>query len=324
MPVSFQNYTAKLRPLIEDAFDRQLRVLLGEIVSGEEASLSANLKGGKKIRGCLTCMVTEVLEGSLESAIPRAVAIELIQTATLIHDDFVDQHRVRRNMPALWTLEGARRAVLLGDVMFASAIKMMNELSRDDGLTVAEAIAQISRGAYHEPLDPRTLIRDIGTNRLTSGSYDKIIHLKTGILFGAACRLGAIAAGADEKWRQKFLDYGSLIGEAYQIADDLKEVSRHVMIRFICSNEMAALTPAFLYFMEEMRPFILHALERDCIEVTSVLLDYFRASAELMEREVERRVQSAVSQIETVLSDSAYSELTRKAPWDLIEMFKRS
>jgi len=56
----------------------------------------------------------EALGGGLESAIPRAIAVEFIQAATLIHDDFVDQDTLRRNRPAVWTVEGARRAVLIG------------------------------------------------------------------------------------------------------------------------------------------------------------------------------------------------------------------
>ena len=165
----------------------------------DTAFLMASLEAGKKIRGGLTCLVSEALGGTLESAVPRAISVEMIQVATLIHDDFVDQDTVRRGRPATWTVEGARRAVLIGDVIFASAIKMMSDLGREDGATVSDAIAQVSRGALHEPLDPLALAGEIESGRVNGRLYQKVIRLKTGILFGAACRLGAIAAGADDK-----------------------------------------------------------------------------------------------------------------------------
>ena len=154
MFASFQDYWGARKPALDDAFQRQLRSLLEPIPLKETAALQDALETGKKIRGCLTCLISDALGGIFEEAIPRAIAIELIQAATLVHDDFVDQDTTRRNKPAAWTLEGARRAVLIGDVLFATAIKMMNDLGREDGRVVSQAIAQVARGALHEPLDP--------------------------------------------------------------------------------------------------------------------------------------------------------------------------
>ncbi len=230
-----------VRPRLDEAFNRHLTFLLEDIPLRHAASLGASLEGGKKIRGGLLCMLNSALGGVLESAIPRANAVELIQTASLIHDDFVDQDTVRRNRPATWTLVGARRAVLLGDVMFASAIKMMSDLSQEDGSVISDAIAQVARGAIHEPLDPLLLIGEIESNRLDGRLYEKIIHLKTGILFGAACRL-----------------------------------------------------------------------------------EYFRIAIERMEDEIERRLQSAAAELAKDFPENEFSELARRAPWDLIGMFNES
>ena len=196
MSSHFKGYMDALKPRLDHAFARQISLFLDQMALNEGTLLRATLEAGKKIRGCLLCLISETLGGSMESAIPRAVAVELIQAASLIHDDIVDQDTMRRRLPAAWTLEGARRAVLLGDVIFATAIGMANELSREDGLVVSRAIAEISRGAFHEPLDPLRLAEALESNRLDDTLYDRIIHLKTAALFGAACRLGAIGAEA--------------------------------------------------------------------------------------------------------------------------------
>lgn len=319
MIMRFHDYWERTKPRVDDAFERQLSMFLGSTSMNDAAPLRATLEGGKKIRGCLLCMVSDTLGGVLESAIPRAVAVELIQTATLIHDDFVDQDTARRNRPAAWTLAGARRAVLLGDVIFARAIKMMNDLSREDGMVIVHAIAQVSRGAFYETLNPISLIAEIESNRLNGELYEKIIRLKTGTLFGAACQLGAIAAEAHAELSQKFHRYGSLIGEAYQIADDLQEVKGHISARSIRPDQIAVLTPTFLYFVKEMRPYIPRLLDGQCLGLDGVLLDYFRVAEKLMKNEIERRLVSAVSEIED-LQCNEYGELARTAPWDLIGM----
>ena len=137
----FHDYAKKLKPTLDIAFTSHLVDLLGDTKPLGSFGEAKPLTGGKKIRGSLLCLIATTLGGSLEDALPRAVAVELIQTATLIHDDFVDQHRSRRDLAAVWTLEGARRAVLLGDIIFASAIRMMSELGRIDGLIVSRAIS---------------------------------------------------------------------------------------------------------------------------------------------------------------------------------------
>jgi geranylgeranyl pyrophosphate synthase len=157
MVAAFQAYIETRRPTLQDALKRALSGLLDGITMRDAASLITSLEAGKKIRGSLTCLVSEALGGTLDSAVPRAISVELIQAATLIHDDFVDQDIERRGRPAVWTVEGARRAVLIGDVIFASAIEMMSDLGREDGAAISHAIAQVSRGALHEPLHPLAL-----------------------------------------------------------------------------------------------------------------------------------------------------------------------
>ncbi len=317
----FQDYAEKLKPLLDRAFTDHLTRLLGDTKQLRSYGEGKLLTGGKKIRGSLSCLVATCLGGTLEEAIPRAVAIELIQTATLIHDDFVDQHRSRRNLAAVWTLEGARKAVLLGDIVFASAIHMMSELGREDGLIVSRTIAEVSRGAYQEPLDPSSLMEEIAAGRMKAQLYEKIIHLKTGVLFGAACELGAVAAGAGAGSHQMWRRYGLKIGEAYQIADDLHEVERCLHTRSITADEMASLAPALLYFAGESRPYILETLRRESSDLKGILLQHFRDAAELMQADKEKRLQSATEEIETTTRDNSLNRLVQETPLGVISMF---
>lgn len=319
-----REYLEKVRPTLESAFNRKLSSLLEGIQTKNMASLRANLESGKKIRGCLSCMVNEAFGGVLEAAIPRATAVELIQAATLVHDDFVDQDTLRRNKPAAWTLEGARRAVLIGDVIFSAAIKMMNEFSSADSGAVVDAIVQVSRGALHEPLDPFELSREIEAKRLNHRLYLEIIHLKTGILFGTACELGAIAAEAGHELRRAVYRYGIRIGEAYQIADDAKEVEQSLLTRSIETKQMAALSPAFLHFADEIPPYLFPLLKGESERLSPSVLEFFDATVKRMESEIERRLQSALSEIDAYLPGNGCSALMRKAPWDMIRIFRES
>ncbi len=323
MLAHFQDYAEKIRPKLDASLASHLAHLLRE-TRPLQSDAPPILTGGKKIRGTLACLVTMALGGDLENALPRAIAVELIHTATLIHDDFVDQHKLRRNSPALWTLAGARRAVLVGDVIFASAIQMMSELGREDGLIVSRAIAEVSRGAYQELLSSSSFLQMLEADGESAALYEKIIYLKTGILFGAACQLGAIAANANDTLRQQWHRYGLRIGEAYQIADDLQEVERYLLTRSIEEGEMTALAPALLFFVTESRPCILEALRHRSPGIKERLLKHFQAAAKVMKAEMEKRLHSAVTEIEADLSDNEYSRLARETPHDIIRIFNEA
>ena len=324
VPEGFCEYLAWRRPSVEDAYRRTLSLLLEGAAAGDAASLMDALMAGKKIRGCLCCLVCESLGGPVESAIPRAVAVEMIQAATLIHDDFVDQDRMRGDRPAVWTREGPRKAVLIGDVIFASAIKMMSDVSADDGRAAAHAIAQVSRGALHEPLDALVLAAEIESDGSAGRLYDKIIRLKTGILFGVACMLGAIAAGGDEKLTGICYRYGLSIGEAYQIADDMKDVARCLSRESIDPRSMVALAPALLRFVSGMRPVIVDALRGNRSSLDGPSMELLERALRSMADEIGRRLHAATSAIEASLTGNGYGVLARNAPGEIIRIFNES
>jgi len=199
--------------------DAELKARIGQwfptLPAPHREALHGILAEGKRLRGSLTCLVAEALGGTLEQALPAALAVEVIQAASLVHDDFVDRDTMRRGRPAAWTLLSAQRAVLLADLMFATAIEKMAQVGGREAETLAHAIAAMAQGAFQESLG-------IGKVHDSEG-YHSIIHLKTGSLFAAAARLGALAAGAHERTVEAATKFGAFTGEVYQIADDLAD-----------------------------------------------------------------------------------------------------
>jgi geranylgeranyl pyrophosphate synthase len=324
MKESFQEYCSGLKPLLDDAVAAALQGIFRDLHTGPGDVVKETFRGGKMIRGSLVCMVNESLGGSQDSAVPRSVAVELIHGATLVHDDFVDQDRTRRDKPAAWTLEGARKADLLGDVVFASAIEMMSSMGREDGLVVSRAIAQISKGAFQELIDPVELAGQVESDALSDRLYDAIIHLKTGVLFGVACELGAIAAGAERVVREAFHRYGLLIGEAYQIADDVKEIRHHLTTRSIGCRELAALAPALLHFGKNSRHVIPPMLGKGHSFLEGAILEEWEHVRQRMEQEIGKRLQGALLQVSGLFPETLEGTMIRRAPHELIEMFNDS
>lgn len=314
---SFQDYAATVKPALDDAFKSRLLQSLGSVPPGCPDCLPG-LSGGKKIRGVLLCLVAATLGGSLEAALPRAVAVEMIQTATLVHDDFVDQHRRRRQHPALWTLVGARRAVLLGDVIFSSAIFLMSELSPKDCGVAAKTIAQLARGAWQEPLDGDG---DALLEAFQAIGYERIIALKTGMLFAAACELGAVAAGVSDGMQQRWRRYGQKIGEAYQLTDDLHEIDRTLRAGSLGVVDLSELAPALLHFVPRSRFAIDRMRSGQQSDAAAELLSCLEAAAGFIRSDRTRRLELAVAEMDDLDLDGPLFQLARRTPRELIGLF---
>jgi hypothetical protein len=317
-----RSYLDEIRTSLNYAFGLKLRAVLGNVAGG--SGLVNDLNEGKKIRGCLACLVGESLGASRELVIPRAVAVELIQAATLIHDDYVDGDVLRRKKPAVWAVVGARRAVLIGDVMFASALAGMNHLSCEDGAAVADAIALMSRGALHEPLEAADLDRFATKGEPDRALYDGIIFLKTGALFGAACDVGAIAAGTDEAIRHACYAFGVAVGKAYQMVDDLTDIHRYMVDRLLAREDLISLAPAIARFMpgsfDSMRTYI-DRVSFPFTETVAALLRMLKAS---LEDAIEQTVESATRCLREAVPAGASKDLLCAAPRAILEMFMSS
>jgi len=245
---SFDEYWERIRLRIQNDLRQWIPELFDGLPEPQLEAVLRSLEAGKRIRGCLVCLTCEALNGDIEAALSRAVGIECIHAASLIHDDFVDGDAMRRNRPAEWTLHGSRQAVLLGDVMFGTVIHKMAEQSIAEGSLVASVIATMAKGAYQENVERSNFERLACKGCRRTDIYETIIHLKTGVLFGAAAQLGAIVATASDPARARSFRFGARLGEAYQIADDLVDVLGLKRLPRSRLSELSVAAPILLRF----------------------------------------------------------------------------
>ncbi len=315
----FLEYWRSVKPRLDEGCRNWIPELSRDLPCEQWKSIHQTLEAGKRIRGCLVCLISEALGGKIEDAIPRAVAIECIQAASLIHDDYVDQDHIRRDRPATWTLEGSRRAVLLGDLIFATTIQKLMEMSLEDGLVITEAIATMAKGAYQEPLSPTTLLHALSEGTYRPDLYNHIIRLKTGALFGTASKLGAVAARASAEERMHAFEFGARLGEAYQVADDLHEVMRLAEQADDMPPSIIGLAPVLLYFWPEGHSQLLRVLAGteppDLKGIANVLPDL----KSRMRQVIQVRLNLARKEIEA-FPDNARTRLLQTAPLDMLRM----
>ncbi len=175
---------------------------------------------GKYLRPALNLFAAHAFEATSNKAcVLLATALELIHTASLIHDDIVDNTPVRRTDPALHIPLGLRKALILGDHMFAHALKLVGELDNPAILaSVVETIKTMCDGQWTE-------INLDRNGNFSQETYLDIIRNKTASLFACSCRAGALLRGAGEKEACAFHEFGAEFGTAFQIVDDLDDLT---------------------------------------------------------------------------------------------------
>ncbi len=177
--------------------------------------------GGKRLRPLLVQLVSRLgrRRDPLRAA-TLAAAIELIHSATLVHDDYVDQAPVRRGRPTVAAHEGPSRAIAIGDYYFAKATRVIAELGEPQ---VTATIAAAMEAICISQIDDFELR---GRYPGDYASYLKVVRGKTAALFAASCVAGAQLAGADDEVVKRLGRYGDLLGIAFQMADDLVDYSQ--------------------------------------------------------------------------------------------------
>ncbi len=171
--------------------------------------------GGKRIRPLLTVLAARAFGSKNESPVHLAAIIEFIHTATLLHDDVVDESNMRRGNETANALFGNSASVLVGDFLYSRAFQMMVSL---DNMTVMKVLSDatniIAEGEVLQLMncnDPQTTVE----------SYMQVIYCKTAKLFEAATRLAAVLTGQNEAAEQAMIAYGKHLGTAFQLVDDL-------------------------------------------------------------------------------------------------------
>ncbi len=171
--------------------------------------------GGKRLRPLLTLAAARLFGYEGENHVRLAATVEFIHTATLLHDDVVDESARRRGRPTANLLWDNKSSVLVGDYLFARAFQLMVEPGSMRILGVlADAAATIAEGE---------VLQLTATARLSTSEdvYLQIVRGKTAALFAAATEVGALIASAPEPHVAALRDYGDALGISFQIADDL-------------------------------------------------------------------------------------------------------
>jgi len=172
--------------------------------------------GGKRIRPILTLVAAKLFNPPEQNYhILLATAVEYIHTATLLHDDVIDESVIRRGKPSSNHKWGNKASILVGDYLFSQAFKLMVETKSLTALdTLAKSSVLITEGEVWQLLNVANL-------SLTEAEYLKVINNKTAILFAAACEAGALISQASKQEVQALYNYGLNLGMSYQIIDDI-------------------------------------------------------------------------------------------------------
>ena len=171
--------------------------------------------GGKRLRPMLTLAAARLCGYDGPYHVHLAATVEFIHTATLLHDDVVDDSKRRRGRPTANLLWDNKSSVLVGDYLFARSFQLMIETG---SLRVLDILANASAVIAEGEVLQLTAAQDLAT---TEAVYLQVVRGKTAALFSAACEVGGVIAGAPEAVTRALFDYGDALGIAFQIADDL-------------------------------------------------------------------------------------------------------
>lgn len=213
---AFTRLTALVKPELE-AVNDTIRTRMSSEHAPRIPELSAHLieAGGKRLRPVLTLAAAKMCGYGGDHQIRLAAAVEFIHTATLLHDDVVDESNQRRGRPTANILFGNQSSVLVGDYLFSRSFQLMVETG---SLRVLDILANASAVIAEGEVLQLTAQHDLsgGEDR-----YFQVIRGKTAELFAAAAEVGGEIAGADQAKVQALRDYGDALGIAFQLVDDV-------------------------------------------------------------------------------------------------------
>jgi octaprenyl-diphosphate synthase len=200
--------------LVEQEFEKQARSNVQVI-----AYLGDYLRqsGGKRVRPALNILSNYAVggDGARANAIRMATVMEFLHTATLVHDDIIDNADTRRNRASVNARFGNQTAVLMGDWLYMSAFETSLQ---ERSLEVLDILTRLTRKMTEGELIQLTML---GRTDVSEKEYFDVLQRKTSFLFSACCEIGAILGSANEKQQIALRDYGMNLGTAFQLADDL-------------------------------------------------------------------------------------------------------
>jgi len=204
--------------LVEEEFERQASSNIQVIdYLGEYLRQS----GGKRVRPALLILSNYAVGGSGSDprVIRLATVMEMLHTATLVHDDIIDNADIRRSRASINARFGNQTAVLMGDWLYMSAFETT---VKERSLEIIDILTRLTRKMTEGELIQLTTI---GSLSITEDEYMDVLRRKTAYLFSACCEVGAILAGANETDQKAMSDFGMDLGIAFQITDDILDLT---------------------------------------------------------------------------------------------------
>jgi octaprenyl-diphosphate synthase len=200
--------------MVEAEFERQADSNI-QVIGYLGSYLRAS--GGKRVRPALLLLSNKAAGGSgdSESVIRLATVMEMIHTATLVHDDIIDNASTRRNAVTVNARFGNQSAVLMGDWLYMSAFETS---LKERSLEILDILTMLTRKMTEGELIQLTML---GRTDIPEETYFDILQRKTAFLFSACCEIGAILAGAAPAEQKALKEYGMNLGTAFQLADDV-------------------------------------------------------------------------------------------------------
>ncbi len=186
--------------------------------------------GGKRLRPSLALATTEMLGGSVDDVMPAACALELIHTYSLVHDDLpaMDNDDLRRGVPTCHKKFGEAMAILAGDAMLTMAFEMIAGCPLRGSITqegLIKVMSEISRAAGTSGLIGGQVVDILSAAGGVDGKTLDYIHRnKTGAMYKASVRTGAILSGAGDEDLNRLTEYAEHLGMAFQITDDILDI----------------------------------------------------------------------------------------------------
>jgi len=226
---TLEAYVIRINQALEVYLTSDLREADSEGATVMREAMRYSLEnGGKRVRPVLVLAFCEACGGTAETALPFACALELLHSYSLIHDDLpcMDDAATRRGKPASHIRFGEARALLAGDALLALAFEVLLSAEGLPAERLAEAGRVLARAAgYAGMVAGQTMDLSNEKRQIDAALLRQTDALKTGALIAAACELGCIAAGADASQRGAALEYARGIGLAFQIKDDILDVT---------------------------------------------------------------------------------------------------
>jgi geranylgeranyl pyrophosphate synthase len=212
---SFDLYIKSTKQLIESALS-DLLSKNDDLKLHKRIEYACHSKG-KRLRPLMVIMGAQSVGGNPEDVMQLALAIELLHTATLVHDDILDQDEFRRNLPTIHEKWSVNDAILVGDALISLAVNLTADYGREIMKLTSETGLELCEGEYI----------DVSYSSIESSEKENLerIEKKSASLFRTATKCGALAAGGSSSEIKCLANYGENFGMAYQLVDDLSDMT---------------------------------------------------------------------------------------------------